>query len=57
MRMEFGACWFRITIELFWAGPETVWRRYRVSLRDAAMRRKLFHKVRKRLKAGIQARD
>jgi hypothetical protein len=50
MRIEFNGCCFRIMIELFWLGPEPVFRRYRVASRDAAVRRKLLRNVRQRLR-------
>ncbi|MBI2924963.1 MAG: hypothetical protein HYY24_04565 [Verrucomicrobia bacterium] len=50
MRFELSGCCFRITIELFWLGPEPVFRRYRIAARDGAIRRKLLHSVRERLR-------
>jgi hypothetical protein len=49
MRFELLGCCFRITIELFWVGPEPEYHRYRVAQGDAAIRRRLLHGVRKRL--------
>ena len=49
MKFEFSGCCFRITLELFWLGPEPVFRKYRIGLRDAVVRRKLLGVVRQRL--------
>ena len=50
MKFEFSGCCFRITLELFWLGPEPVFRRYRIAPRDAVVRRKLISAVRERLR-------
>jgi hypothetical protein len=50
MKIELSGCCFRITIELFWLGREPIFRRYRVAPRDAAVRRKLLHNVRERMR-------
>jgi hypothetical protein len=49
MKLEFSTCCFRITIELFWLGPEPVFRKYRIVSQDASTRRRLLRNVRERL--------
>jgi hypothetical protein len=49
MRIELGGPYFRITLEFYWPGQGAIWRRYRLSSRDGAMRRKLLHDLEKRL--------
>jgi len=50
MKIEFAGCCFRVMLEIFWLGPEPVFRRYRIAPRDGRLRRKLLRTVRERLK-------
>jgi hypothetical protein len=49
MKFQMNGPCFRMTLELFWLGPEPEFRRYRVARRDGAIRRKLLRIVRKQL--------
>ena len=50
MKIEFSGCCFRFSLQLFWLGPEPLFRRYRIASRDAVVRRKLLGAVHERLK-------